>query len=47
VHQFPPRVKKGAPIQPLLAEGVGKIGGSVAHLEIRILSIQFFRGQIV
>ncbi|HEV8721428.1 MAG TPA: extracellular solute-binding protein [Candidatus Binatia bacterium] len=28
-HQFPPRMKKGAPIQPLLAEGVGEIGGSV------------------
>lgn len=31
-HQFPPRVKKGAPIQPLLAEGVGEIGGSVGIL---------------
>jgi iron(III) transport system substrate-binding protein len=28
-HHFPPRVKKGAPIQPLLVEGVGEIGGSV------------------
>jgi iron(III) transport system substrate-binding protein len=28
-HQFPPRMKKGAPIQLLLVEGVGEIGGSV------------------
>ena len=28
-HQFPPRMKKGAPIQAFLAEGVGEIGGSV------------------
>lgn len=28
-HQFPPRMKKAAPIQPLIAEGVGEIGGSV------------------
>jgi iron(III) transport system substrate-binding protein len=32
-HQFPPRVKKGAPIQPLLTEGVGEIGGSVGILK--------------
>jgi iron(III) transport system substrate-binding protein len=32
-HQFPPRVKKGAPILPLLAEGVGEIGGSVGILK--------------
>lgn len=31
-HQFPPRVKKGAPILPLLTEGVGEIGGSVGIL---------------
>jgi iron(III) transport system substrate-binding protein len=31
-HQFPPRVKKGAPIVPLLSEGVGEIGGSVGVL---------------
>jgi len=29
-HHFPPRIKKGAPIQALLTEGVGEIGGSVA-----------------
>jgi iron(III) transport system substrate-binding protein len=29
-HHFPPRIKKGAPIQPLLSEGVGEIGGSLA-----------------
>jgi len=28
-HQFPPRMKKAAPIQPVIAEGVGEIGGSV------------------
>jgi iron(III) transport system substrate-binding protein len=27
-HHFPARMKKGAPIQPLLTEGVGEIGGS-------------------
>jgi iron(III) transport system substrate-binding protein len=27
-HHFPMRVKKGAPIQPLMAEGVGEVGGS-------------------
>ena len=32
-HQFPPRVKKGAPILPLLTEGVGEIGGSVGILK--------------
>ena len=28
-HHFPNRVKKGAPIQPLMTEGVGEVGGSV------------------
>lgn len=28
-HHFPQRVKKGAPIQALLTEGVGEVGGSV------------------
>jgi iron(III) transport system substrate-binding protein len=28
-HHFPGRMKKGAPIQPLLTEGVGEVGGSV------------------
>ena len=28
-HHFPQRVKKGAPIQALLSEGVGEVGGSV------------------
>src|SRR6266850_5243537 len=32
-HHFPPRVKKGAPIQALLAEGVGEIGGAVSVLK--------------
>jgi iron(III) transport system substrate-binding protein len=32
-HQFPPRVKKGAPILPLLSEGVGEIGGSVGVIK--------------
>ena len=32
-HHFPPRVKKGAPIQSLLAEGVGEIGGAVSILK--------------
>lgn len=31
-HHFPQRVKKGAPIQALLTEGVGEIGGSVMVL---------------
>ncbi len=32
-HHFPPRIKKGAPIQAQLAEGVGEVGGSVAILK--------------
>ncbi len=28
-HHFPLRMKKGAPIQPLMTEGVGEVGGSV------------------
>ncbi|HYA27806.1 MAG TPA: extracellular solute-binding protein [Acidobacteriota bacterium] len=32
-HHFPPRVKKGAPIQSLLNEGVGEIGGAVSMLK--------------
>ena len=32
-HHFPPRMKKGAPLQPLLSEGVGEIGGSVSVLK--------------
>jgi iron(III) transport system substrate-binding protein len=32
-HHFPPRMKKGAPIQSLLNEGVGEIGGSVSILK--------------
>ena len=32
-HHFPGRVKKGAPIQALLNEGVGEIGGSVTTLK--------------
>ena len=32
-HHFPPRVKKGAPIQPLMTEGVGEIGGAVSILK--------------
>jgi iron(III) transport system substrate-binding protein len=28
-HHFPVRMKKGAPIQPLMTEGVGEVGGSV------------------
>jgi len=32
-HHFPPRMKKGAPIRPMLTEGVGEIGGSVAILK--------------
>jgi iron(III) transport system substrate-binding protein len=31
-HHFPPRMKKGAPIQPLLTEGVGEVGGAVSIL---------------
>ena len=31
-HHFPPRIKKGAPVQALLSEGVGEVGGSVAVL---------------
>ena len=31
-HHFPQRMKKGAPIQPLLVEGVGEVGGSVMVL---------------
>jgi iron(III) transport system substrate-binding protein len=31
-HHFPGRIKKGAPIQALLAEGVGEVGGSVTVL---------------
>ena len=32
-HHFPPRMKKGAPILPLLSEGVGEVGGSVTILK--------------
>jgi iron(III) transport system substrate-binding protein len=32
-HHFPPRMKKGAPIQSLLTEGVGEIGGAVSILK--------------
>lgn len=32
-HHFPQRIKKGAPIQPLMNEGVGEIGGSVTVLK--------------
>jgi iron(III) transport system substrate-binding protein len=32
-HHFPPRMKKGAPIQPLLSEGIGEIGGAVSVLK--------------
>ncbi|HEX9786966.1 MAG TPA: ABC transporter substrate-binding protein, partial [Candidatus Binatia bacterium] len=32
-HHFPPRIKKGAPVMPLLSEGVGEVGGSVAILK--------------
>jgi iron(III) transport system substrate-binding protein len=32
-HHFPPRVKKGAPIRPLLSEGVGEVGGAVSVLK--------------
>ena len=32
-HHFPPRTKKGAPIQPLLSEGVGEVGGAVSVLK--------------
>lgn len=32
-HHFPPRVKKGAPIQSLLTEGVGEVGGAVSILK--------------
>jgi len=31
-HHFPPRVKKGAPIQAMLTEGVGEVGGTVSVL---------------
>jgi iron(III) transport system substrate-binding protein len=31
-HHFPPRMKKGAPIQSMLTEGVGEIGGAVSVL---------------
>ena len=34
-HHFPPRIKMGAPILPLLTEGVGEVGGSVAILKGR------------
>jgi len=32
-HHFPPRMKKGAPIQSMLTEGVGEVGGSVSVLK--------------
>jgi hypothetical protein len=32
-HHFPPRIKKGAPIQALLSEGVGEVGGAVSILK--------------
>lgn len=32
-HHFPPRMKKGAPIQSLLSEGAGEVGGAVSILK--------------
>ena len=32
-HHFPPRMKKGAPILPLMSEGVGEVGGAVSILK--------------
>ena len=32
-HHFPPRMKKGAPIQSLLTEGAGEVGGVVSILK--------------
>lgn len=32
-HHFPSRMKKGAPIQSLLSDGVGEVGGSVTILK--------------
>lgn len=32
-HHFPPRIKKGAPILPLMSEGVGEVGGAVSILK--------------
>ena len=32
-HHFPPRKKKGAPIQSMLTEGVGEVGGTVTILK--------------
>jgi iron(III) transport system substrate-binding protein len=32
-HHFPPRMKKGAPIQSLLSEGVGEVGGAVSVIK--------------
>jgi len=32
-HHFPPRIKKGAPIQSLLTEGAGEVGGAVSILK--------------
>jgi iron(III) transport system substrate-binding protein len=32
-HHFPPRMKKGAPIQPLLTEGAGEVGGVASILK--------------
>ena len=29
-HHFPPRIKKGGPIQSMFTEGVGEVGGTVA-----------------
>jgi iron(III) transport system substrate-binding protein len=32
-HHFPPRMKKGAPIQPMLSEGAGEVGGVASILK--------------
>jgi iron(III) transport system substrate-binding protein len=32
-HHFPPRMKKGAPIEPLLTEGAGEVGGEASVLK--------------
>ena len=32
-HHFPPRMKKGAPIEPLLTEGAGEVGGVASVLK--------------
>ena len=45
-HHFAPRIKKGAPIQPMLSEGVGEVGGSVRYSTARPIRTRLCFGRV-